>query len=188
MAVAVIPRLGELLQARHMTVEELRRQIANRYGLAVDAATLDHLAHAHAVQRADLEIAGAAAAVMGVGLDDVFDVRVTPAQATPPEAQLPPEQSRRLADLLDAQSRRDLSADEERELGALVTASGLLLHEWHLEELARQRGISIAEAREQTDSSLRDALAAWHEIEADPARRRALEQETRRLRQRSAAR
>ena len=76
MAVAVYPRLSELLRARNLSVAELERQIKRRFGLSVDPKTLYRLTYAEPVQRADLEIAGAAAAVLGVGLDDLFEVRV----------------------------------------------------------------------------------------------------------------
>src|SRR5688572_31898945 len=105
MAVAVYPRLGELLRARNLSVAALSRQIERQFGMAVDRKTLYRLAASAAVQRADLEIAGAAAAVLGVGLGDLFDIEATPLAPAgePPSPDLPPDQSRRLAALLEEQ-------------------------------------------------------------------------------------
>ena len=44
MGVTVYSRLGELLRARDLTVADLQNRIAARFGLAVDARTLDRLA------------------------------------------------------------------------------------------------------------------------------------------------
>ena len=66
MGVAVYPRLSELLRANQLTVAELERQIEQRFGLEVDPKTLYRLSHTDPVQRADLQIAGAAAAILGV--------------------------------------------------------------------------------------------------------------------------
>lgn len=76
--VAVYPRLGELLRASNLTVAELERQIEEQYGLAVDPEALHQLADGDPVQRADLEVAGAAAMILGVGLDELFTVEAAP--------------------------------------------------------------------------------------------------------------
>src|SRR6266542_4409937 len=78
MGIAVYPRLNELLRAHDLSVAELERRIERRFGLQVDPKTLYRLTHTDPIQRADLEIAGAVAEILGVGLDDIFDVQVTP--------------------------------------------------------------------------------------------------------------
>jgi hypothetical protein len=78
MGIAVYPRLHEILRARHLSVAELERQMELRFGLRVDAKTLYRLTHTAPIQRADLKVAGAAAAVLGVSLSDLFDVQAVP--------------------------------------------------------------------------------------------------------------
>ena len=104
MGLMVYSRLGDLLRARHLTVDDLQRQIAARFGLAVDARTLDRLARDERVRRPDVEIA--AAAVLDARLDDLFAVDALPLgengttgtdQRAEQEDVLPPEQSRRLS-------------------------------------------------------------------------------------------
>ena len=173
MSVAVYPRLGELLHSRKLTVAELERQIEQRFGLSVDPKTLYRLTSTKPVQRADLEIAGAAAAVLGVGLGDLFEVRAIPvynheeADATV----LDPDNCRRLAEIFDRQAREILSDAEQAELDALVADYGRRLHERRLRELAQQRGIPIEQARREAAAKLDQALAWWQTFEADPARR-----------------
>lgn len=176
MSVAVYPRLGALLEANHMTVAELVRQIEARFGLSVDSKTLYRLTHADAVQRADLEIAGAAAAVLGVGLDDVFDVRAVPVDGhdLPPEADLSPGQSRRLSDLFERQSNGTLTRDERREMEGLVSEFGKRLHEYRLGKIATERGISVEQARTQVANELDGALEWWQAFQGDPQQRRAV--------------
>ena len=170
MAVAVYPRLGELLRERNLTVAELERQIESQLGVAVDRKTLYRLASSQSVQRADLEIAGAAAVVLGVDLGDVFDVRATPVAAEDEAhlADLPPEQSKRLATLLDQQDRRRLTRKEQMELKTLMAERGRRLHDYYLREIARQRGVSIEQARREVQSEFEQAMAEWRVISADP--------------------
>lgn len=120
MGVAVYPRLDELLRSGHLTVAELARRIEKRFGLRVDPKTLYRLASMEAIQRPDLVVAGAAAAVPGVGLGDLFDVRVTPVEDDGVlDAQaLATHESQGLVELLDlqsrAQERHSLSSDWKR--------------------------------------------------------------------------
>jgi hypothetical protein len=80
MSVAVYSRLGELPQARKMTVSDLQGQIAARFRLSVGVRALDRLTREPRVRRPDMEVA--AAAVLGVGLGDLFAVDVTPCMNT----------------------------------------------------------------------------------------------------------
>ena len=145
------PRLGELLIAHRMSVAELERQIEQRFGLTVDAKTLYRLAHRQPIQRADMEVAGAAAAILGIGLDDLFEVQAVPIEEPEdgPDTALLPEQSRRLSELFDAQSRRGLTSDERQEIETLVADYGRRLHESRLQEIARKRGVTVEKARRQ---------------------------------------
>jgi transposase len=176
MSVTVYPRLNELLRERRLSVAELERRIERRFGLAVDPKTLYRLNSAESVQRADLEIAGAVAAVLDVGLGDLFDVHVVPgsdgdeAEAT----EIDPAESRRLAELFDRQAYAVLSEEEQHELDGLVTSYGRRLHERRLHELAQQRGIPLEQARREVAEDLEQALAWWRTFEADPQRRAVL--------------
>src|SRR5438067_3944994 len=106
--VMVYSRLGALLRVRYLTVSDLQRQIAARFGLTVDTRTLDRLARAERVRRPDLEIAAAAVAVLDVSLNDVFAVQAVPVDdgdatgaSDAEEDILDPDQSRRLQALVD---------------------------------------------------------------------------------------
>ena len=162
--------LHTLLRAHDLSVAELKRRIEQRFGLRVDPKTLYRLASAEPVQRADLEIAGAAAAVLGVELGELFDVRAVPVddQET---IELDPAQSRRLADLFDRQAAGALSAQEQAQLEALVGEYGRRLHERRIRELARQHGISVEQARHEAAVQFDQALDWWRTFEAHPVRR-----------------
>lgn len=81
MSVTVYPRLAELLEEHHLTLAELEGRIATQFGSAVDTQGLVRLAESTPVRQADLELAGATAAVLGVGLDDLFTVAAFTASA-----------------------------------------------------------------------------------------------------------
>jgi hypothetical protein len=173
MGVAVYPRLSELLHQRSLTVAELGRQIERRFGLAVDPKTLYRLANVAPIQRADLEIAGAVATLLDVGLDDLFDVRVVPdTEGTDSESNVVSStQSQRLSELFDRQARGALLPTEAAELEASVAAYGRQLHARRLRELAEQRGISIEEAGRVAEGEFDRAREWWQTFEADPERR-----------------
>lgn len=182
MGVAVVPRLNELLRARNLTVADLERQIEQRFGLTVDPKTLYRLASSMPVQRADLHVAGAVAAYLGVGLDDLFDVRATAVDSDDESAtsDADPAVSRRLAQLFDQQARGFLSTAEQQELETLVAEYGRRLHERHLREYARQNGISLDEARQDATARLDQALDWWQQFQADPSRQAAVAARTQR--------
>ena len=175
MAIAVYPRLSELLRDKQLSVAELERLIEQRFGLSVNLKTLYRFTSSEPVQRADLEIAGAVAAVLGVGLGDLFDVRATPVDEDAREASvLDSAESRRLADLFDRQSRGILPAHEQGELEDLVGEYSRRLHEVRIREYARQRDISVEQARSEMQRDLDQSVAWWQEFQADPAGRTAV--------------
>jgi len=182
MSVMVYSRLGELLRARNLTVGDLQRQIAARFGRTVDVRTLDRLAHAERVRRPDLELAAAAAEALDVSLNDVFAVKTVPAddRGSPvdgladEEEILDPTQSRRLQKLFDVRDRRSLSEDEQAEMRALVAEYGRRVHEQGVHSIAQQRRIPVEQARAEIAEDFERRLAWWDEVQADPARLQAL--------------
>lgn len=173
MGVAVYPRLGELLRTKNLTMDALEWQIAARYGLMVDPLSLYRLMQGETIQQADLDVAGAAAAVLGVELGDLFDVEAIPLDPDGmAEHDLDPDQGRRLAELLDQQGRRDLSSAEEAELDVLVAETGRRMHEWSLRRIARQRGIPVEQARREVQAEFDEVLAWWRDVHSDPKWRR----------------
>jgi len=188
MGVMVYSRLGDVLRNQGLTVSEVQRRIAARFGLAVDVRTLDRLTQPHRVRRPNLEIAAAAAAVLSVGLDDIFVVQTTRAETDgvglerardEEEDVLDPDQSRRLDGLFEAQDWRSLTSDERAELRALVAAWGYRANEQALRDIAAQRGQPIEQVRADVAADLDRALAWWDDVQADPARLEALVEEAR---------
>lgn len=184
MSVLVYPRLASLLQARNLTPADLGRQIEVRFGLPVTPRTLQPLTQASPIQRADLEVAGAAAAVLGVELGDIFAVEATPVSSEGQEPGdddlLDPAQSRRLRALHDRQATALLDDAEWVELAELVSVFGHRLHERRMRELAAQRGIPVAQAEREAAEQLTEALDWWREVQADPARLQSLIEEAQR--------
>src|SRR5579871_6508148 len=134
-----------------MTVAELERQIKERFGLSVNVKTLYRLTQAAAVQRADLEIAGATASILGVGLDDLFTIEAY-SDSDDGEADMPilgPADSRRMAALVDRQAQRLLTDEEWAELEKLVATYGRLLHERRVREVARKQGRPFEDVRRE---------------------------------------
>lgn len=187
MSVAVYPRLGTLLQERHLTVVELERQIAQRFGLDVDLASLDQWAHGVPVQRADLELAGAAAAVLDVSLGDLFEVDLAP--SLPDEDDLLDAASaERLSELLEQQQSRELTEAEASELATLVAEYGRQRQEHGLKSIAAQRGISVDQARRDLQAELNRALEWWEAFKADPVRWKAAVTDLKRRNRRASSR
>jgi hypothetical protein len=172
MVVAVYPRLGELLQRRGLTVAELQRQIEGRFALPVDRKTLYRLTYHEPIKRAELDVAAAAAAVLGVGLSEMFEVEANP--VTDDLGDLTPEEASRMAELLDAQTRRALPAAERQELEGLVDEYGRRLVERALRERAERRGLSLEEERRDAELAVERAQRWLAELDGDPAGRRKL--------------
>jgi len=171
MSVTVYPRLAELLKERDLTVAELERRIEERFGVGVNAKTLYRLTQAAPVQRADLEIAGATVAILGIGLDELFTIEARP-RTDDGEAEadiLRPADSRRMAGLVDRQAQGLLTDAEWEELETLVATYGRRLHERRVREVARQRGQPLERVRREMEESLAQAAAQWRAIETGTA-------------------
>ena len=198
MSVIVYSRLGELLRVKDLSVDELRNRIARRFGLAVDTRTLNRWMRGERVQRPDLELAGAAAAVLEVGLDDVFAVEAIPvdeeahdggptdAIAEEHDDILDPEQSHRLREIYTLQGRRLLTTAEWAEMDTLVSEFGRRVYQRGVRVIAERDGRPV----EQVETDLaaeRDRVSAWYqEIQSDPERLEAAIQQAR-ARQRARA-
>jgi len=196
--VIVYSRLGELLRVKDLSVDELRNRIARRFGLAVDTRTLNRWMRGERVQRPDLELAGAAAAVLEVGLDDVFAVEAIPvdeeahdggptdAIAEEHDDILDPEQSHRLREIYTLQGRRLLTTAEWAEMDTLVSEFGRRVYQRGVRVIAERDGRPV----EQVETDLaaeRDRVSAWYqEIQSDPERLEAAIQQAR-ARQRARA-
>lgn len=183
MGVTVYPRLSELLAERRLSVSALGRQIEERFGLAVNLKSLYRLTQAAPVQRADLEIAGATAMVLGVSLGDLFRIETTSSLSAPAaDDALTPAENARLAALFDQRGRVGLGATEQAELEALVAEYGRRLHERQARTYAIEHDLEMAEARARLAANADDALAWWRALESSPTRRRALAEQARRQR------
>jgi len=182
MSVMVYSRLGDLLRTRNLTVDELQRQIAARFGRTVDVRTLDRLARAERVRRPDLELAAAAAEALDASLNDVFAVKTSPVGDSGPFADelvdeediLDPRQSGRLQKLFDLRDRRPLNEDEQAEMRALVAEYGRRAHEQGVRAIAQQRQVPLEQARAEIAEDFERRLAWWDKVQADPARLQAL--------------
>jgi hypothetical protein len=143
MTVVVYPHLGELLQARRLTVADLERQLLQRFGLTVNTKTLYRLTKPELIQRADLEVALATAAVLGVRLDDLFTMRTVTDGADETAPILDPAASRRLAELFDRQATGRLTLTEGAELDRLVTEYSRLARDRETHRYAAAHGLSF---------------------------------------------
>ncbi len=159
MTVVVYPQLGELLQSRHLTVADLERQLRRRFGLTVNTKTLYRLTRPEPIQRADLEVALATAAILGVALDDLFTMRMLPDDGDEAGAALDPAASRRLAALFDRQAARLLTADERGELERLVLDYSRLARDRELRRFADEHDLSVEQARNRVREEVGDIIA-----------------------------
>jgi hypothetical protein len=173
MSVAVYSRLGELLKARNLTVAELGDRITSRYGLVVDAESLRAWVRDAPVQQADLELAGAAAAVLDLSLADLFDVNAIP-DLPEEESLLGEADDERLSELLELQQSRELSDDEATELKALVAEWSRQVRDRWLKVRATIQGISVEQARRELEANVAEASRWWQEFQANPQLRRSV--------------
>ena len=148
---------AEVGRGKNMTVSELARKIAERFGLEVDERTLDRLTQTARVRRPDIERPGAVAAVLDVGLDDVFAVEAVPitdesmaAETEEEDSVLTPAQSQRLRQFYEQRGQRALTEDEWAEMDALVALYGRRLYEQGVRDIAKARGRPVEQT--QADS------------------------------------
>jgi len=186
MGVMVYSRLGDLLRVRNLTVRDLQQKIVARFGLALDTRSLDRLARDERVRRPNMELVVAAAAVLDVGLDDVFDSETVPEidgsvvnregpGGVPDNSEeqqdvLAPAQRQRLEALFALQDQRLLTEDERIERDALVRTYGHALNEQGLHELARRSGVPVAHVRAEVMAETDRVLVWLQDVQADPVR------------------
>ncbi len=172
MSVTVYSRLGALLRAHNLTNTDLTEKIEAAFGLSVDQGALDELTQITPIREVDIELAAAATLVLGVGLDDLLEVRAPSKgdDTRPQEDVLGPEHSRRLEALYTIQGYRSLTEDEQAELEELVAEYGHLLHERRLHDLAERRGLPVEQVRRDVAQQLDEAIAWWQDVQADPER------------------
>jgi len=184
MSIAVYSRLGNLLRARGLGVEDLRRRIAADTGLEVDARALVGLAGDRRVMRPDIKVVGAAAAALRVGLDDLFDVRIIPdadgvgdhddhggnGTGAGEWDPLDPERSHRLDKLVALRDERDLDEGESAELHALMGEANRAMIERGIQDIAQTRGEPPDHMRAEIMAEVERLSALWENLQADPAR------------------
>ncbi len=179
MSVAVYPLLGELLRDRAMTVRELERDIARYFGMTVGREALERLMQPTPIQRTDMETAAAVADVLGVGLDDLFDVRAVRDghDGESGGRRLSPSETRTLARLFRRQEQGIMTDDEREHVAALVAKQAQLVNEQWLRRIAADRGQSVEHVRAEVEGDVRRALDAWGALQDDPdGQRKATEQ------------
>lgn len=115
----------------------------------MNAKTLYRLTRPEPIQRADLEVALATAAILGVALDDLFTLRALPDDGDAAAPVLDPAASRRLADLFERQATRALTAAERGELDRLVGEYSRLARDRELRRHAAERGLTFEQARDR---------------------------------------
>ncbi len=125
-----------------------------------------------------MEIAGAVSKILGVGLDDLFDVRpVRDAYDDEGGQVLNRSEERALALLLDRQDEGTITAAEQEELDALIATQAQRASETWLREIAAERGRSVEDVRVEIQGEVQKALEAWRELGDDPdGQRKATEQ------------
>jgi len=178
MSVMVYPLLGELLRDRDMTVPDLEREIARQYGMTVERAALERLMQPTPIRGADLEIAGAVSKILGIGLDDLFDVRAVRDEYDDEGGQfLSRSEERAMALLFDRQDEGTITDAEQEELDALIATQGQRASETWLREIAADRGRSVEDVRVEIQGEVQRALEVWRELGDDPdGQRKATEQ------------
>jgi len=176
MSVMVYPLLGALLRDRDMTVSALAREIARPYGTTVEREALERLMQPTPIRGADMEIAGAVSKILGVGLDDLFDVRD---EFDDEGGQfLSRSEERAMALLFDRQDEGTITDGEQQELDALIAAQAQRASETWLREIAADRGRNVEDVRAEIQGEVQRALEVWRELRDDPdGQRKATEQD-----------
>ncbi len=185
MSIAVYPRLDDVLDAKNVTVPELKRRIEERFDLSVDLETLYSLSlDDEPIQHVDIRVTKAVAAVLDVPLDDLFGMSNGADPFEEEEPILDAWDSQRMTDLFDLQGRTRLSKAERKELAELVAKYEHALHERRIRKIAAKQGISVEQANRESQQRVNEVLEWWHEVNADPRRRAALTEQAHRRRER----
>ncbi len=124
----------------------------------MNTKTLHRLTEPDQLRLANLEVALAAAAILGVALDDLFMMRTLPDDGDDTAPVLDPAASRRLADLFDRRASRPLTADERDELDRLVLDYSRLVRDRELRRFADEHGLSIEQARDRVREQVGDIV------------------------------
>ncbi len=185
MSIAVYPRLGDVLDAKNVTVPELKRRIEERFHLSVELETLYSLSlDDEPIRHVDIRVAEAVAAVLDVPLDDLFGLSNGADPFEEEEPILDARDSQRLTDLFDRQGRTRLSKAERKELAELVSKYQRILHERRIREIATMRGISVEQANHESQQRVKEVLEWWSDVNATPERRAAVIEEALQRRER----
>jgi hypothetical protein len=158
MTVVVYPQLGEILRARRLTVADLERQLRQRFGLTVNTKTLYRLTKTEPIQRADLEVALATAAILEIALDDLFTMQTLPNDGDAAVPVLDPAASRRLAELFDRQATHTLTTAERGEIDRLILDYSRLARDRELRRHADEHGLTFEQARDRVREQVGDTV------------------------------
>lgn len=185
MALAVYSRVGSMLQAAGMDLDEVRMLVAARYGVTLDRAALAALAQDGRVQRLDIEVLEAVAMILQAPVDDLLQVRALGPAVVPDDVLLDPRRDMRLHELaaLRDQGDRPLTEEEARDLEMLLAQAGRALVERDLALAAERLDLPLEVVRDRITTHTAEATRFWAELGADPARMAAEVEEARARRQ-----
>lgn len=185
MALAVYSRVGSMLQAAGMDLDEVRVLVAARYGVTLDRAALVALTQDGRVQRPDIEVLEAVAMILRVPVDDLLQVRALGPAAVSDDVLLDLRRDTRLRELvaLRDQGDRPLTEEEVRDLEMLLAQAGRALVERDLALTAERLSLPLEVVRDRITTHTAEATRFWAELGADPARMAAEVEEARARRQ-----
>ena len=208
MGIEVYPQLSSVLAERGLTAEDVARQIRDQFGLNVSVTMVTQLAQQGSLHAANIEVAVAAAQVLGIGLDDLFisvahrvatDEERTPLDekaTTSPHSIAEDNQpiyfkgysQEEIASLLDDHTYEYPGSENQGHVANLIDEYGRVLYDRHLGAYASEREITIKQARMELTTSYA-ALVEWQRaFEADPKRQEAVRERARNRGQRSGER
>jgi len=185
MELAVYSRVGSMLQAAGMDLDEVRVLVAARYGVTLDRAALVALTQDGRVQRPDIEVLEAVAMILQVPVDDLLQVRALGPAAVTDDILLDSRRDARLRELtaLRDQGDRSLTEEEARDLEMLLGQAGRALVERDLALTAERLSLPLEVVRDRIATHTAEATRFWAELGADPARMAAEVEEARARRQ-----
>lgn len=192
MSIEVYPQLGALLAERSLTEEDLARQIRAQFGLRVSVAMVTQLAQQGSLHAANVEVAVAAAQVLGIGLDDLFlsvahpvatDEKRTPYEETATTPSRPSADDNQpvyfkgytqeeIASLLDDRTYGYPGIDNQEHVDSLIDEYGRALYDRHLEAYADEREITVEQARAEVTASFAEFVEWQRAFEAEPGRQK----------------